>query len=234
MVKSFEQAVSKDESVEINKAQTGLLADSVIASLSDYQPPGVTQAGQLWPPPIACRSWNNQTPPDAIHYSKEEVREILKVVYGLGIEGGEILVGEFRNGLPALLWGKVFRKVVSFTQKSLDHEPIEDSNQTILFGHPADTKFLYKAMEHLSNLKAILLDDIYYGNIISPYFMFRKLINPPGIIMFMNTAQRVPEHAGVHRFLKDLRAGLLDNTKHTIVHLHDDPKGYGISYELIS
>jgi len=215
----------------MSKARPDLRADSVIASLSNYQPPAVTQPGQIWPPPIACRSWNNQTLPDAIHYSQEEVREVLKVVYGLGIEGGEILVGEFRNGLPSLLWGKVFSKVVSFTQKLRDHEPIEDSNQTILFGYPADTKFLYQAMEHFSNLKAILLDDIYYGNIISPYFMFKKLIKPPGIIMFMNTAQRVPEHAGVHRFLNDLRTGVLDNTRHDI--LHHDPKGYGISYELI-
>lgn len=217
------------------KDQTDLIVDAAISALFSYTPPATTDPARLWPPAVGCESWNNQTPPHAIHYSQAEVREILKVVCGLGFNQGEILVGDFRNGLPCLLWGQLFSKVISIVSDRFPgHEPVTESNQTVLFGRPEDTKFLYQAMEHCSNLKAILLDDIYYGNIISPYFMFRRLIKPPGIIMFMNTAQRVPEHAGVHRFLNDLSAGFLDNTKHDIVHLHGDPKGYGISYELIS
>lgn len=214
------------------KAQTGS-AELVFTSLSNYKPPETTEPDQIWPPSVACNSWNNETPPHAIHYSKQEIRQVLNVMYKKGIDQGEILVSDYRDGLPSLFWGKVFSKVVSVCQRALDHEPIVDSNQTILFGTPGDTRFLYKVMEHISNLKAILLDETYYANIISPYFLFRKMIRPPGIIIFMNTAQKVPEHAGVHRFLTDLSSGFLDNRKHNIVHVHDDPDGYGISYELV-
>lgn len=222
------------EAVQKIKAQTDLGVDLVLESMGDYEPPEAADPEKVWPPQVGCRSWNDRTPPHAIHYSRGEVRELLKVVYGLGVGGGEVLLSDFGNGLTSLFWGKVFDKVVSICRHKLQgHDAVVDANQTVLFGSLGDSRFLYKSMAHLSNLKAVVLDDTYYANICVPYFLFRKLIKPPGIVIFMNTAQRVPEHAGVHRFLSDLRAGMLDNTRHAVVDIHDDPEGRGISYELI-
>lgn len=204
-----------------------------IASLSNYKPPQTTKPGQIWPPSVACKSWNNETPPDAIHYSQREIKEILRVVYEQGVQDGELLLSNYKNGLPSLLWGNVFSKVVSIYQEPLDRGQIVDSKQTILSGTLGDTRFLYSVMEYLSNLKAILIDEVYYAHIISPYFLFRKLIKPPGIIIFMNAGNKVSEHAGVHRFLNDLSSGFLDNKKHNIVHINSDPRGFGIGYEII-
>ena len=207
--------------------------DQVVESLARYRPVSA-DPDQIWPPPVRCQSWNNQTLPHAIHYSLDDVREIITMVREHEFDRGEILVTDFRNGLPCLLWESVFQKVISIvSHRFSEHEPLIAGNQTILFGRPADTMFLYRAMEHVSNLKVLLIDDLYYGNIISLYFMFKKLIKPPGAVVFLNSANRLPEHAGMHRFLHDLGKGALDNSRHKLVH-PQNPQGYGVSYELLN
>src|ERR1041384_3206319 len=207
--------------------------DQVVESLSQYQPAS-TDSDQIWPPPVRCQSWDNQTLPHAIHYSVADVREIIAMVREHDLDQGEIIVTDFRNGLRCLLWDSVFQKVISIvSDRFSEHEPIIAGNQTILFGRPADTIFLYSAMEHVSNLKVLLIDDLYYGNIISLYFMFKNLIKPPGAVVFLNSANRVPEHAGMHRFLHDLSQGALDNSRHKLMQLHKNPKGYGVTFEVI-
>jgi hypothetical protein len=207
--------------------------EQMVESLARYQPSS-TDPDQIWPPAVRCQSWDNQTLPHAIHYSVDDVREIITIVGKYELNQGEILVTDFRNGLPCLVWETVFRKVISIiSDRFPEHEPIIAGDQTILFGRPADTMFLYRAIEHVANLKVLLIDDLYYGNIISLYFMFKKLIKPPGAVVFLNSANRVPEHAGMHRFLQDLSKGVLDNSRHKLIH-PQNPKGYGVSYELIN
>src|SRR6266571_1938048 len=120
-----------------------LAAQTAIRWLSNYEPTN-TDPDQVWPPPIRCDSWNNQTLPHSIHYPQEDAKAILRIVYDHELNTGEILVTDFRNGLPCLLWGRVFPKVISIISDRLSgHEPIVVANQTILFGKPADTRFLY-------------------------------------------------------------------------------------------
>lgn len=208
--------------------------DQIIESMAQYRPAS-TNPDQIWPPPVRCDSWNNQTLPHAIHYSIDDVRQIIEAVSERGLDTGEIFVSDFRNGLPCLLWEKVFSRVISIvSHQTLEHEAIVHDKQTILFGRPAETVFLYRAKEYVSNLKVLLIDDLYYGNIISLYFMFKKLIRPPGAVIFLNAGNRMPEHAGMHRFLSDLSKGVLDNTPHKLVRQLNNPKGYGVSYELIT
>lgn len=211
-----------------------ITADEVVELLAQYRPAS-TDRDQIWPPLVSCQSWDNQTLPHAIHYAVDDVKEIITTVREHELDRGEIIVTDFRNGLPCLVWERVFPKVISIvSDRFLEHGPIVEGKQTILFGRPADTVFLYRAMEHVAHLKVLLIDDLYYGNIISLYFMFKKLIKPPGAVVFLNSANRVPEHAGMHRFLYDLSKGTLDNSRHKLIHLHHNPKGYGVSYELIN
>jgi hypothetical protein len=208
--------------------------DQVVELLAQYRPAS-TDPDQIWPPVVSCQSWDNQTLPHALHYAVDDVKEIITMVREQELDRGEIIITDFRNGLPCLVWEQIFPKVISIvSDRFLDHGPIVEGKQTILFGGPADTVFLYRAMEHFSHLKVLLIDDLYYGNIISLYFMFKKLIKPPGAVVFLNSGNRVPEHAGMHRFLQDLSKGALDNLRHKLTHLHNNPKGYGVSYELIN
>lgn len=221
------------EAINKIKIQGDLFPEIIMNSLSSYKPPGNTGHDKIWPPRVTPNSWSNETLPNAIHYSRLEIKEILKVICEENLNTGEIVLSHYKNGLPNILWGDVFDKVVSIYQDSQLSEPIIDRKQIIVSGSLGDTKFLYRVMDYISNLKAILMDEAYYSHIISPYFLFKKLIKPPGIIIFMNSNGKIPEHFGVHRFINDLRRGFLDNRKHAIIDLNPDPKGHGVSYEIV-
>src|SRR5436190_1554340 len=138
------------------KAKDRVTAEAAMKWLAEYDP-GPVDTDRIWPPPVRCRSWDNQTLPDAIHYAIDDVKQIFRIVMDHDLGAGEILVTDFRNGLPCLLWGQLFARVVSIvSHKSPEHEPIIDGNQTILFGRPADTRFLYRAIEQVGNLKMVL------------------------------------------------------------------------------
>jgi hypothetical protein len=219
---------------ERDTERSEMIEAAAIARLEEYEP-AAAAPDQIWPPPVSCQSWENQTLPNAIHYARDDVREIMKLIGEHDLDKGEILISDFRNGLPALLWEGVFPKVVSILGHTLaGHEPIIAEKQTILFGKAQDTLFLYKAMEYLSNLKLLLIDDVYYGNVISLYFMFKQLIKPGGAVVFLNSGNRVSWQSGMYTFLSDLKKGVLDNRRHTLVPRHQNPRGYGITYELIN
>ncbi len=205
--------------------------DSVLALMTNLAPPHASP-GQIWPPPIGCHGWNGRNAPHSIPYSKGEVREILKVVVGHRLNQGEVLLTNFDNGLPAVLWGAIFERVIAINQNPLNSESILEPDQTILFGTLGDSRFLYRVIEHILNLRAIVIDETYYAHVMSTYFLFRRLITRPGIVIFMKT-KPLSEHAGVRQFLSDLSSGSLDNRKHRIAHILTDPDGYGISYEQI-
>ncbi len=222
-----------NEAINKIKNHGEILPDLVINSLSNYKPPDIEELNRIWPPKVRCNGWSNKTAPNAIHYSKKEIEELLRIIYRENLNNGEILLSHYKNGLPNILWASVFDKVFSIHRTSLTHDPIFDGKHIILFGSSDDTKFLYNVMHLSSNLKAILLDEARYSYIISPYFLFKKLIKAPGIIVFMNSGNKIPEYFGVHRFINDLRSGFLDNRKHNIIDHDPDPDGSGVSYELI-
>src|SRR5437588_7825513 len=103
-------SLTVSKAVQENKDRADEIPDQIINSLFDYKPDS-SKPNQLWPPVVSCKSWNNETPPEAIHYSQEEIKAILKIVYQEGIQDGELLLSNYKNGLPSLLWGQVFTKV---------------------------------------------------------------------------------------------------------------------------
>lgn len=199
-----------------------ILPEIILNSFAAYTPPDLTSSTGIFPP----RDF-----PASLHYAREEIKEILSVIYQENLNHGEILLSHYKNGLPNILWANVYDKVFSVYQTSSANPPLTDGKHVIVFGLIYDTKFLYSIMDKFTNLRALILDEAHYANIITPYFLFRKLIKPPGIIVFLNSGNTMPKHFGVHQFITDLRRGFLDNRKHEVIDL--TPKGSGMSYELI-
>jgi hypothetical protein len=223
-----------NEAINKIKKHGDVFPDLIINSLSNYKPSSIKRPTTIFPPRNTCNSWNDKTASNTIYYSKKEIKELLKIILNQSLNNGEILLSNYKNKLPSILWSNVFDKVISIFQCSLPNDPIHDGKNIIFFGSLGDTKFLYRVMTSVSNLKAILFDEVYYSHIISPYFLFKRLIKPPGIIVFMNSGNKKPEHFGVHRFINDLRNSFLDNRIHRIIDLDPDTNGFGISYEIVS
>jgi hypothetical protein len=79
----------------------------------------------------------------------------------------------------------------------------------------------------------VVLDDARYASIISPYFLLRRLLRRPAMVVFTNTGPAHDACLGARRFVGDLRSGFLDNIFHEIFDVHLDPRGPGMSYELL-
>ena len=219
--RTLHDAVVK-ESIDRIKKYGDILPEIVLNSLATYQPPAHPIPTEIFPP---------RDGPNSLHYARAEIKEILSVIFKENLNQGEILLSHCKNGLPNILWANVFDKVFSICQGPSTRSPLVDGKHVILFGLVYDTKFLYSVMNMFTNLRALVLDEAHYANIITPYFLFKKLIKPPGIIIFLNSGNTIPKHFGVHQFINDLRRGFLDNRNHEVIDLI--PKGSGMSYELI-
>ena len=143
------------------------------------------------------------------------------------------MLSSINNGLPAILWSYIFNEVLTVSSQPFDRELIEYKNNiAIAHGSISDGKFLYRIIKRIENLNALVLDDINYANLISPYYLFRQVIKKPGIIIFNNTANRSKEHEFVFRFINELENGILDGITHEIHHIWMQG-GSGLSFEII-
>jgi hypothetical protein len=209
-----------------------VVAELAINDLERYRPPTPSPGNGLWPPAVRCDGWSSQTPPHSIHYSKKEVAEIIRAMCRHGIESGEVLVTSFGNGLSSLLWGHLFDRVVAIAPG--DGDRTSNGKYTVVRGSTGDTRFLFELAAGLTSLRAIVLDESRYASVISPYFLMRKVVQRPAIVIFTRTGGGRAEHDGIRQFVSDLRRGLVDNLFHDIVDVERDPNGPGMSYELLA
>jgi hypothetical protein len=208
------------------------VADTALAQLERYRPPAASPL--LWPPAVSCASWNGRHPPDTIHYSRSEVRQVIAAMVRHGVVGSDIVVTSFNNGLPSLLWGQLFDRVVTVAGcEQLPERRIDDGRHTVLAGSTGDPAFMSAVIAELAALRAVVIDDTRYASIISPYFRLRPLVRRPGIVVFTNTGPSQPAAIGARRFVAELRRGAVDNCAHEIYEVLPDPQGPGMSYELL-
>ena len=222
------------EAIEKISRHSGIMPQIAINSLLAYQPPAEVEAETVWPPKVRCNDWYYQTGPDAIHYPETAIRRLLNLIYELALNDGEILLSSHNNGLASILWAGVFDKVVSICHEPTPSEPVRDGKYVVMRGPIGNTKFMYTVAKEFSNLRIVMLDDALYDNAISVYFQFKNLIQPPGIIIFTNSGNTIPEHEGIHRFISDLTRGELDGRRHRIIMVDpDDIDSPGYAYEII-
>lgn len=220
------------EAVEKIKQTSDVMPSIVLANFSQYRPPASADRSKPWPPAIAPERWYGGANEPAIHYHREEVFSLLKELFRLPVTRGTALLTSLNNGLPGILWGQVFDTVVAISAREKAEEPIIEGKYTICFGSVGDTKFLYKTLDLIGQLDCLILDDLRYANLISPYFLFRRAMRRPGIIIFFNTGGVSEAHDGVMRFMADIRSGSLDGICHDIRDILV-PGGVGVSYELV-
>ena len=219
------------EAVDKIRAKTDLWIDMLMNSMSSYQPP--SDGNGIWPPQVRCEGWHGQRAPHCIGYSRAEIAEVLKAMAGNSVAGGTVILTRHTNGLPNIFWGQLFDRVISIHHGHEGRSPIRDGKYEIHFGSVGDTKFMYRIIDSLSNLRAVILDDVRYSHLISPYFLLRRQIDRAGIVVFINTRGQGDGFDGPRRFLADLQRGYLDNSSHQIVFADGDPEGPGTAYEFV-
>jgi hypothetical protein len=207
----------------------------VAGVISDFEryTPGESSTGNLWPPQARPTQWGQPAGSVGIHYGRRETAALIKTVLAVGIARDKAVLSSFQNGLPSILWGHLFKNVTTIAWHTETTETISDGQHTIEFGSLGDTRFLYRVIEKLGAPNLLVLDELRYANLISPYYLFRRALAKPGMVVFMNTKKRLDNaNANVCRFLGDLRNGCLDGVCHDIRDISED-HGLGVSYEIV-
>lgn len=210
--------------------QGDFVASTAMAEFERYRPPANGDA--LWPPRAMPIEWGRPSSPTAIHYGRNETAALIRFLLESGIDRRKIGLSSFGNGLPSLLWGHLFGEVVTVVEQSGSPEFVRHGPHTLMFGQIDNTRFLYRLIEQLGALNALVLDHVRYASLISPYYLLRQILTRPGLIIFLNTGIAGDSSAGVLRFLSDLRSGHLDGVRHDIRDILP-VDGVGISYEVV-
>jgi hypothetical protein len=209
------------------------LAGDTIRRFEQYVPVE-SMANQQWPPRIPLTGWANEGGFGSIHYGRQESFELLRVISKAGIRRQCAVLSGSHNGLPSLLWGHFCDKVVTvFERPQPEGMRPMDHKHIFAYGPVAHTRFLYQLLDQAPTIDVLVLDSTRYANLISPYYLLKKAISKPGMIVFVNTNPRNgSSNDGALRFVADLQSGHLDGVQHDI---HDvlPQDGAGFSYELV-
>lgn len=204
----------------------------VLDNFAQYRPPEQADPSKPWPPTASPASWCSGRASSALHYRKDELIALLRVLLRLPIARNTAVLASLKSGLAAILWGQVFDQVVAIAEQA-PGEPIVDGKYSIYRGSVGNTRFLYGIIDRIGSPDCLILDDTRYANLISPYYLFRKAMRTLGVIVFFRTPDVPADEDGMARFLHDLRIGALDGTCHEITEIAV-PGGASICYELLS
>lgn len=209
-----------------------ILAGQALAEFEAYQASRI-QPGTYWPPGVSALPWSAPHGGNGIHYHREEAFELFKAIVKMQLPRRRVLLTDLGNGLPALLWGQLYDQVVSLREANEPH-PVQQDKYRIEFGAVHNAPFMYGLLERIGAVDAVVLDTNDYARLISPYFMLRRVMPRPSLIVVMNTGTQAAETHGrqPRRFVDDLCCSRLDGLPHRFTHI-ELPDGNGLSYEIL-
>jgi len=207
-------------------------AGQALLQFEAYQP-SLGQSRTYWPPIVPALPWSAPAGAGGIQYHREEIFELFKCLLKLQLPRRRVLLTNFGNGLPMLLWGQIYDRVVCLHDAN-EASPIEEDKYRLEFVRFDNIPFIYGLLERIGQLDAVVLDSDYYARLIAPYFMLRRTMPHPSIIVIMNTGIQAAKSNITHprRFVDDLCSGRLDGTLHQFSHI-EILGGKGISYEIV-
>jgi len=211
--RAHEEAVS--EAVAKIVASKDIRSGSVLAAFEKYEPPPAGEAPRLWHPVGRPAKWGTRGAPDAIHYDRAATAQLIDAIYDKGLARRIVLLSELHNGLPSILWAQLFDQVYTIVSQGEPGRFESDGRHTLVHGSVGDTKFLYRVVERVRELDVMVLDDTRYAALISPYYLLRRALRRPGMVVFIRGADAV-EDEGASRFIESLRSGAVDGISHVI------------------
>lgn len=213
-------------------ADPALRAAMAVHDLERYVPPSAI-SDEPWPPRHPCRGWNGRNAPEAIHYSRINTLAVMSEMIRSGFTGGEVFLSRTMSGLPNLLWTPLFDRVRSVDPVHGKRPVRIDGKHIIHYGLIHDDRFIHPVVDAVRDLTAIVLDDRRYDELCCGYFLFKRVLKRPGIVVFIHATGGEADR-GPARFLADLARGYLDNRHHDIVFVDNDVQGRGMAYEIIA
>jgi hypothetical protein len=201
----------------------------VLNKFESSGPPQLSLLSESWPNrPL---QWGYSLDAD-IHYDRDAISILLNVVFSRLGDRQDVIVSSMGNGLASVFWGHVFERVFTVCDGTSSEMFVGSDKHTVAFGSLGETRFLYQLLEKAHNLNGLILQESKYSCLISPYFLFRRNMKRPGIIVFCDSTSDSGSDSLVRRFVEDLRNGTLDGVCHAIldVEASGDPR---ISYEIL-
>lgn len=168
------------------------------------------------------RGWSVPGIIGSIPYSKNEMAGILEACDVHEIKRSKILITSVDNAVESLLWGKFFNEVFTISRVHSDCEFTELGAQHVAHGSVGDTKFMHRLIARTGVLDAIVLRGRSYSELISPYYILKRNLSKPAIIVMAGINDPNQTGPGMKRFISDLRDGSIDGINHEIHDVKDN------------
>ena len=178
-----------------------------------------------WSPETPIRAWGRDEAEGAMSITEENATTLLGVLDRLGVARKQAVISCFRNGMSTLFWSRLFDRVLAVTPHAVPNGRVEDGKVTVVSGVLDRTKFGDELLASLDAIDLLVLDERRYSLVISPYYLFRKKLSRPALVVFVGMRRD-----GMQRFAADLASGHLDGFQHEIVLLRGS-EGVGVAYE---
>jgi hypothetical protein len=119
---------------------------------------------------------------------------------------------------------------------------LESTHHAIAYGDTTSTRFLYRLLRRYKDIGAVILDEDRYSRMISPYYLVRRAMSRPGVMVIVGPSHKASrdrrtngasDSDPVTEFVNGLTSGELDGIEHEIYTLsgHD---GQRLHYEIIT
>jgi hypothetical protein len=201
--------------------------EQILGEVESLHPDRVSP-GLPWPPATRLARWGHEGGGDAISITRDNATALLGALLAAGVPRRQAVVSTLGNGLGTLLWSRLFAQVMAFTHQSFEGGRLTDGGTTVVSGNLNRTKFVYDMLAELEEVNLLVLDETLYHFAISPYYLFRRKLSRPGMVVFVGT-----HHDGLRRFAAHLASGWLDGFRHPLVELPPSG-GAGVAYEVVT
>ena len=196
-------------------------------SVSWPKPKRSKRKASPWPPETPIRAWGRDEVEGAMSITEANATELLGVLDRLAIARRQAVISCLRNGMSALFWSRSFERVLAVTPHAVPGGRVQDGAVTVVSGPLDHSKFGDELVASLDAIDLLVLDERRYARVISPYYLFRKKLKRPALVVFVGM-----HRDGMQRFVADLASGHLDGFQHEIVVLRGS-EGVGVAYEEI-
>jgi hypothetical protein len=150
-----------------------------------------------------------------------------------GIKSLSILLLSSNGSLTGRRLAAAFDRLIEVQPPTERDLILEGTHHAIAYGDTTNTLFLYRLLRRYKDIGAVILDEDFYSRMISPYYLVRRAMLRPGVIVIVGQGNKTSRNGAVATFVNGLTSGELDGIEHEIYTI-PGKNGERLHYEIIA